>query len=238
MRFVIIAPASAKSRDGVLPDDELAEATPDFVEAFAQAEALVAAGGLRPRPEGICSLWTAGKPTVMDGPMPCPALNAVFDLIFPKGIRSNRKGSFVTDLPDPATGQDVIHGAKVPEVSATTRLYPINGASHRAAADAAPAYREATFAQVTVAAWQDPATTRTASAGPRTTRPSRPTPSRAAASTSWPAMTAAGCETPSGARYLRLAEITRRYDLAGLFLPGPEHSALNPMAAIRTEVLQ
>ena len=37
-------------------------------------------------------------------------------------------------------------------------LYPINGACHRVAADeTAFAYRDATFAPVIVAAWQDPA---------------------------------------------------------------------------------
>lgn len=40
------------------------------------------------------------------------------------------------------------------------------------------------------------------------------------------------------ARYMRLAEIKRLYDPGSQFLPEPEHSALNPMAATRTEVLQ
>jgi FAD/FMN-containing dehydrogenase len=94
----------------------------------------------------------------MAGPMPYPALNSAFDAIFPKGIRSYWKGSFATDLPEAAIEQHVIHGAKVPEVSATMHLYPINGACHRVEPDqTAFAYRDATFAQVIVAAWQDPA---------------------------------------------------------------------------------
>ena len=94
----------------------------------------------------------------MAGPMPYPTLNAAFDAVFPKGIRSYWKGSFVTELTDAAIEQHAIHGAQVPEVSATMHLYPINGACHRVAAgQTAFAYRDATFAQVIVAAWQDPA---------------------------------------------------------------------------------
>jgi FAD/FMN-containing dehydrogenase len=92
------------------------------------------------------------------GRMPYPALNSAFDALFPKGIRSYWKGSFVSELSDAAIEQHVIHGAQVPEVSATMHLYPINGACHRVAPDeSAFAYRDASFAQVIVAAWQDPA---------------------------------------------------------------------------------
>jgi FAD/FMN-containing dehydrogenase len=94
----------------------------------------------------------------MTGPMPYPMLNSAFDALFPKGIRSYWKGSFLTGLPDEAIEQHVLHGSRVPEVSATMHMYPINGACHRVApGETAFAYRDATFAQVIVAAWQDPA---------------------------------------------------------------------------------
>ncbi len=94
----------------------------------------------------------------MAGPMPYPALNSAFDVIFPKGIRSYWKGSFVNELTDEAIEQHVKYGSQVPEVSATMHLYPINGACHRVGADdTAFAYRNATFAPVIVAAWQDKA---------------------------------------------------------------------------------
>ena len=93
----------------------------------------------------------------MVGPMPYPALNSAFDGLFPKGIRSYWKGSFVTTLTDEAIEAHVVNGPKVPEVSATMHLYPINGACHRVGPDdTAFAYRDATFATVIVAAWQDP----------------------------------------------------------------------------------
>jgi len=94
----------------------------------------------------------------MVGPMPYPALNSAFDPIFPKGIRSYWKGLFVNELTDAAIEAHVHYGSQVPEVSATMHLYPINGACHRVgAADTAFAYRDATFAPVIVAAWQNPA---------------------------------------------------------------------------------
>ncbi|HEX9032268.1 MAG TPA: FAD-binding oxidoreductase [Streptosporangiaceae bacterium] len=94
----------------------------------------------------------------MAGPMPYPALNMAFDSLFPKGIRSYWKGSFVTELTDDAIAEHVRYGSQVPEVSATMHLYPIDGACHDVGADdTAFAYRQASFAPVIVAAWQDPA---------------------------------------------------------------------------------
>jgi FAD/FMN-containing dehydrogenase len=92
----------------------------------------------------------------MVGPMPYPALNAAFDGLFPKGLRSYWKGSYVTELTDAAIEAHVAHGPNVPGVSATMHLYPINGAAGRVGSDeTAFAYRGATFAPVIVAAWDD-----------------------------------------------------------------------------------
>jgi FAD/FMN-containing dehydrogenase len=94
----------------------------------------------------------------MVGPMPYPALNGAFDVLYPKGIRSYWKGSFVTELTDEAIEAHIANGSKVPEVSATMHLYPINGACHRVGADeTAFAYRNATYSTVIMCAWQDPA---------------------------------------------------------------------------------
>jgi FAD/FMN-containing dehydrogenase len=93
----------------------------------------------------------------MAGPMPYPALNGAFDALFPKGIRSYWKGSFVTELTDEAIEAHVEHGPTVPEVSATMHLYPINGACHEVGStDTAFAYRNANFAAVILCAWHDP----------------------------------------------------------------------------------
>ena len=50
----------------------------------------------------------------MAGPMPYPALNGAFDALFPKGIRSYWKGSFVTELTDAAIEAHVQHGLDRP----------------------------------------------------------------------------------------------------------------------------
>ena len=92
------------------------------------------------------------------GPLPYPALNSAFDPLYPKGIRAYWKGAFVNELPEAAIAAHVEHGSRVPEVSATMHLYPINGACHRVGPDdTAFAYREATYGMVLLAAWNDPA---------------------------------------------------------------------------------
>src|SRR6266536_5176504 len=79
------------------------------------------------------------------GPLPYPALNGAFDALYPKGLRAYWKGAFVKDLPDAAIAAHVEHGSRVPEVTSTMHLYPINGACHRiGATDTAFAYRDAT----------------------------------------------------------------------------------------------
>jgi len=94
----------------------------------------------------------------MVGPMPYPALNSAFDGLYPKGIRAYWKGNFVTELTDAAIEAHLNHGPKVPEISATMHLYPINGACHRVGSDeTAFAYRDANFAMVILASWSDPA---------------------------------------------------------------------------------
>ena len=93
----------------------------------------------------------------MVGPMPYPFLNGAFDAIFPKGLRQYWKAAFVKELTDEAIEQHAIHGPKVPEVSATMHLYPINGAAHDAKPeDTAFGGRAANFSPVIVAAWEDP----------------------------------------------------------------------------------
>jgi len=91
------------------------------------------------------------------GPLPYPALNGAFDALYPKGIRAYWKGAFVNELPDAAIAAHIEHGSRVPEVSATMHLYPINAACHRVKPqETAFAYREATYGMVFLASWTDP----------------------------------------------------------------------------------
>ena len=92
------------------------------------------------------------------GPVPYPAINAAFDDLFPKGIRSYWKGNYVKELTDEAIAAHVAHGPNAPTVSSTMHLYPVDGACHRVAPDAtAFGHRDANFNMVIVSAWEDPA---------------------------------------------------------------------------------
>ncbi len=90
------------------------------------------------------------------GPMPYPALNSAFDALYPSGLRHYWKASFVKELTDDAIAAHVEHGSKVPELTSTMHIYPINGACHRVEPDAtAFAYRDANFATVIAGMWPD-----------------------------------------------------------------------------------
>src|SRR6187397_1880725 len=92
----------------------------------------------------------------MVGPMPYPALNSAFDALYPAGLRHYWKASFVKELTDDAIAAHVEHGSKVPAMTSTMHIYPINGACHRVAPDAtAFAYRDANFATVIAGMWPD-----------------------------------------------------------------------------------
>ena len=94
----------------------------------------------------------------MVGPMPYPALNSAFDALYPTGLRHYWKANFVKELTDDAIRAHVEHGSKVPELTSTMHIYPINGACHRVAPDAtAFAYRDANFATVIAGMWPDAA---------------------------------------------------------------------------------
>jgi FAD/FMN-containing dehydrogenase len=91
------------------------------------------------------------------GAMPYPALNSAFDALYPPGLQHYWKANFVKELTDDAISAHLQHGPKVPAVSSTMHIYPINGACHRVAADAtAFAYRDANFATVIAGMWPDP----------------------------------------------------------------------------------
>jgi FAD/FMN-containing dehydrogenase len=91
-------------------------------------------------------------------PMPYPALNSAFDALVPPRLQQYWKANFVTELTDQIIEAHLGHGPRVPAVSSTMHIYPINGACQRVAPDAtAFAYREANFATVIAGMWPDPA---------------------------------------------------------------------------------
>jgi FAD/FMN-containing dehydrogenase len=81
--------------------------------------------------------------------MPFPAINALFDPFFPKGLQWYWKGDFVRSLPDEAIDVHIAQAAKAPTELCLMHLYPIDGAVRRVARDATPwGARDASFSMV------------------------------------------------------------------------------------------
>ena len=92
------------------------------------------------------------------GPIPHPALQGMFDGIYPPGDQWYWKADFVNELSDEAIARHVEHGTALPTGKSTMHLYPIDGAASRVAKDAtAWAYRDAKWASVIVGVSPDPA---------------------------------------------------------------------------------
>jgi len=72
------------------------------------------------------------------GVMPFPALQAMFDPFFPKGLQWYWKGDFVNRLSDEAIDAHIAQAAKAPSDLSLMHLYPIDGAPARVAKDATP----------------------------------------------------------------------------------------------------
>ena len=100
------------------------------------------------------------KPPVLDlvGPIPHPALQSMFDAVYPPGLQWYWKADFVNELSDEAIALYVKCGSAIPTMHSTIHLYPVNGAAHRPGKNDTPwSYRDATWAQVIVGVDPDPA---------------------------------------------------------------------------------
>lgn len=92
------------------------------------------------------------------GPIPHPALQSMFDAVYPPGDQWYWKADFVNEIPDEAIALHVEHGSRLPTGKSTMHLYPIDGAAGRVRKDeTAWAYRDAKWAQVIVGVSPDPA---------------------------------------------------------------------------------
>jgi FAD/FMN-containing dehydrogenase len=91
------------------------------------------------------------------GEMPLPAMNALFDPFFPKGLQWYWKGSFVKTLSDEAIDTHIAQAAQAPTELCLMHLYPITDAVHRVAKAATPWHvRDATFNMVIAGISSDP----------------------------------------------------------------------------------
>jgi hypothetical protein len=92
------------------------------------------------------------------GPLPHPAVQSMFDPIYPPGLQWYWKADFVNELSDEANALYVQYGSTIPTMQSAVHIYPINGAAHRVGRnDTAFSFREATWAQVIVGVDPDPA---------------------------------------------------------------------------------
>jgi FAD/FMN-containing dehydrogenase len=92
------------------------------------------------------------------GPIPHPALQGMFDGIYPPGQNWYWKADFINEIPDEAITKHLEFGNTLPTDGATMHLYPIDGAAGRVAKDAtAWNYRDAKWGQVIVGVSPDPA---------------------------------------------------------------------------------
>jgi FAD/FMN-containing dehydrogenase len=99
-------------------------------------------------------------PLAMDftGPIPLPALQSMFDGLYPPGLQWYWNADFFTEMSNEVIDLHVQHSAHLPTVHSTMHMYPINGAAHRVGKkDTAWSFREANFAQVIVGVDPDPA---------------------------------------------------------------------------------
>lgn len=92
------------------------------------------------------------------GAIPFPALNSMFDALFPPGLQWYWKADFFEKIDDRCIDLHLNYGAQLPTPFSTMHLYPINGAAHRVGkSDTAWNYRNANFSGVIVGVDPDPA---------------------------------------------------------------------------------
>ena len=92
------------------------------------------------------------------GPLPQPALQGMFDGIYPPGDQWYWKADFFNELSDEAIAAHVEFGNRMPTGKSTMHLYPIDGAASRVANDAtAWNFRDSKWAQVMVGVSPNPA---------------------------------------------------------------------------------
>jgi FAD/FMN-containing dehydrogenase len=92
------------------------------------------------------------------GPISHPALNSMFDGLYPPGDQWYWKADFVKEIPDEAVAIHVQYAEQLPTWKSTMHLYPIDGVAGRVPKDAtAWNYRDANWGMVIVGVSPDPA---------------------------------------------------------------------------------
>ena len=91
------------------------------------------------------------------GEMPYPAVQTLFDGLFPHGLQWYWRADFFNELGPEIRAGHLKFGSKIPTPLSQMHLYPINGAASRVSNDATPwAYRDAKYAGVIVGVSPNP----------------------------------------------------------------------------------
>ncbi len=91
------------------------------------------------------------------GPIPLPALQSMFDALYPPGLQWYWRADFFNRYDDRAIGLHAKYGAELPTMLSTMHIYPMDGAAGRVGSqDTAWGYRDAKFLQIVVAVDPDP----------------------------------------------------------------------------------
>jgi FAD/FMN-containing dehydrogenase len=92
------------------------------------------------------------------GPLPFPAVQALFDPLLPPGLQWYWRADFATGFSADAIRAHLEQALRTPHGLSTVHIYPINGAAHRVGReDTAFSYRDANFAVVIVGIDPNPA---------------------------------------------------------------------------------
>jgi FAD/FMN-containing dehydrogenase len=153
------------------------------------------------------------------GPIPHPALQSLFDGLYPPGMQWYWKADFMRTLSDDAIAEYVKHSATLPTLQSTMHLYPINGAASRVKKSAtAWWHRDANWTEVIVGVDPDPAKKEEISAWAKEYWSALHPYSAGGAYINF--MMDEGEErirATYGGNYKRLAKIKKRYDPGNLF---------------------
>ncbi len=100
-----------------------------------------------------------GPPAVdFVGPIPHPAMQSMFDGLYPPGQQWYWRGDYVKEIPDAAIDKHIKFAQALPTPLSAMHMYPIDGAAGRVGATETPwAYRDAKWASVFAGVDPDPA---------------------------------------------------------------------------------
>jgi hypothetical protein len=116
-------------------------------------------GALEDGPAALAPLRQFSPPAIdFAGPIPYPALQSMFDALYPPGLQWYWRADFFNRYSDEAIDLHVKHGSELPTMFSGMHIYPVNGAAGRVGKDqTAWSFRDTNFAQVIVGVDPDPA---------------------------------------------------------------------------------